>query len=101
MFAACVFRGDNAFLENVQTPTSLLRRLPTALLQRISENQIVVPNKGTAAMENCGIMTLGYDYLSPLITSEMRGDVGSYHSNAIIVHELLLQWQGNLVTCAW
>ena len=36
-------------------------------------DQIVVPNKGTSAMENWGMMTFGYDYFLPLITSEMMG----------------------------
>ena len=63
-------------------------------------NQIVVPNK-SGAMENWGIMTFGYSILTKLKTSEIMGDQSTYFVDTFLVHELVHQWHGNLVTCAW
>ena len=63
-------------------------------------DQIVVPNK-SGAMEKWGIMTFGYSILSKFITSEMMGNQSTYFVDTFLVHELVHQWHGNLVTFAW
>ncbi|XP_058049114.1 glutamyl aminopeptidase [Ahaetulla prasina] len=69
------------------------------ILSDVRENKIAIPDFGTGAMENWGLIT--YRETNLLYDSQESAASNKQRVAAVVAHELVHQWFGNIVTMDW